>query len=169
MAIQELATIQIQWPWQISDLLRDALGNVEYEFTIQTCESKMAAWNNQNGRMLLAVQEHLERESDILTGHTLCATSAHAFAMRRGCHPATLMRSEAFFPRFPHLTVEEFKEGHGHGHDDDHHHDTDYPPVEFDTIAATKHATMLTSRLVDQNRSVDPTSMLAFTFPSSMD
>ena len=127
----------------------------------------MSAWNNQNGRMLLAVQEHLERESDILTGHTLCATSAHAFAMEAWVPSSDADEVRSILSKVSsHLTVEEFKEDHGHGHDDDHHHDTDYPPVEYDTIAATKHATMLTS-LVGRPKygSVDPTSMLAFTFP----
>ena len=171
MAMQELGAKSIQIPsgqGKPGDLLRDAEKEIaEYESTIQTCESKMAAWNNQNGRMLLAVQEHLERESDILTGHTLCATSAHAFAMEAWVPTSDADEVRSILSKVSsHLTVEEFKEDHGHGHDDDHHHDTDYPPVEFDTIAATKHATMLTS-LVGRPKygSVDPTSMLAFTFP----
>ena len=171
MAMQELGAKSIQIPsgeGKPGDLLRDAEKEIaEYESTIQTCESKMAAWNNQNGRMLLAVQEHLERESDILTGHTLCATSAHAFAMEAWVPSSDADEVRSILSKVSsHLTVEEFKEDHGHGHDDDHHHDTDYPPVEYDTIAATKHATMLTS-LVGRPKygSVDPTSMLAFTFP----
>ena len=171
MAMQELGAKSIQIPsgqGKPGDLLRDAEKEIaEYESTIQTCESKMAAWNNQNGRMLLAVQEHLERESDILTGHTLCATSAHAFAMEAWVPTSDADEVRSILSKVSsHLTVEEFKEDHGHGHDDDHHHDADYPPVEYDTIAATKHATMLTS-LVGRPKygSVDPTSMLAFTFP----
>ena len=64
-----------------------------------------------------------------------------------------------------HLTIEEFVEEHGHGNDD-HHHDTEYPPVEYDTLAMTRHASALTN-LVGRPKygSIDPTSMLAFTFP----
>ena len=85
MAMQELGAKSIQIPsgkGKPSQLLNEAHKAIaEHESTVQTCESKMNRWNRENGRMLLAVQEHLERESDILTGHTLCATSSHAFAL----------------------------------------------------------------------------------------
>ena len=116
----------------------------------------------------MAVQEHLERESEILTGHTLCATSAHAFALE-----AWLPTSEADAARSvlskvsSHLTIEAFVDDHGHGHDDDHHHhETEYPPIEYNNMAATKHASLLTN-LVGRPKygTLDPTSIIAFTFP----
>ena len=126
----------------------------------------MESWVQNNGRMLLAVQEHLERESEVLTGHTLCATSPHAYALE-----AWLPTSEADHARSvlskacSHLKIEEFVEEHGHG-DHEHNHETEYPPVEYDTLAITRHASLLTN-LVGRPKygSIDPTSMLAFTFP----
>ena len=126
----------------------------------------METWVENNGRMLLAIQEHLERESEILTGHTMCATSAHAYALE-----AWLPSSEADAVRSmlskvsSHLKIEGFVEEHGHGHDD-HHHETEYPPVEYDTMAATRHASLLTN-LVGRPKygTIDPTSLIAFTFP----
>ena len=172
MAMQELGAKSIQIPsgkGKPAELLKEANKMIaDYESTVQSCESKMANWNRTNGRMLLAVQEHLERESDILTGHTLCATSAHAFAMEAWVPTSEADAARSILSKVSsHLTIEEFVEDHGHGHGDDHHHhEPDYPPVEYDTIAATRHASLLTS-LVGRPKygSFDPTSMLAFTFP----
>ena len=172
MAMQELGAKSIQIPsgkGKPTALLGEANKAIsDCERKISESESKMGSWSNKHGRMLLAVQEYLERESDVLTGHTLCATSTHAFALE-----AWLPTSEADAARSmlskvsSHLTIEEFVEDHGHGHGDgDHHHESDYPPVEYDTISATKHATMITS-LVGRPKygSFDPSSVIAFTFP----
>ncbi len=170
MAMGELNAKPIQIPsgkGTPSELLKAASVDIaKNQQIVSTCESKMDTWIQNNGRMLLAVQEHLERENEILTGHTLCATSSHAFALE-----AWLPTSEADSARSvlskacSHLMIEEFVEEHGHG-DDDHHHETEYPPVEYDTLAMTRHASALTN-LVGRPKygSIDPTSMLAFTFP----
>ena len=170
MAMQELGAKSIQIPsgkGKPAQLLNEAHKAIaEHESTVQTCESKMKHWNQENGRMLLAVQEHLERESDILTGHTLCATSPHAFALEAWVPSIEADSARSVLSKVSsHLTIEEFVESHGHGHDD-HHHEPDYPPVEYDTISATKHATLITS-LVGRPKygSFDPTSVIAFTFP----
>ena len=171
MAMQELGAKSIQIPsgkGKPSALLGEAEKAIsDCERRVADSDSEMQSWTHKNGRMLLAVLEYLERESEILTGHTLCATSAHAFAME-----AWVPTSEGDVARSvlskvsSHLTIEEFVDDHGHGHDDGHHHEPDYPPVEYDTIPATKHASMITS-LVGRPKygSFDPTSVIAFTFP----
>ena len=171
MAMQELGAKSIQIPsgkGKPGTLLQEANKAIKScESTIAECDITMEKWNATNGRMLLAVQEHLERESDILTGHTLCATSAHAFAMEAWVPSSEADGARSILSKVSsHLTIEEFVEDHGHGHGDGHHHEPDYPPVEYDTIAATRHASLLTS-LVGRPKygSFDPTSMLAFTFP----
>ena len=172
MALGELGAKSIQIPTgkgTPSKLLDQASKDINIlERTVADCDSEMQSWTNANGRMLMAVQEHLERESEILTGHTLCATSAHAFALE-----AWLPTSEADAARSvlskvsSHLTIEAFVDDHGHGHDDDHHHhETEYPPIEYNNMAATKHASLLTN-LVGRPKygTLDPTSIIAFTFP----
>ena len=115
----------------------------------------------------MAVQEHLERESEILTGHTLCATSAHAFALEAWLPTEADAARSVLSKVSSHLTIEAFVDDHGHGHDDDHHHhETEYPPIEYNNMAATKHASLLTN-LVGRPKygTLDPTSIIAFTFP----
>lgn len=170
MAMGELGAKSIQIPsgkGKPSKLLEQARKDIEKsEKTVSDCESKMSTWVQNNGRMLLAVQEHLERESDILTGHTLCATSAHAYALEAWLPTSEEDHARSVLSKVSsHLKIEEFVEEHGHGHDD-HHHETEYPPVEYDTLAATRHASLLTN-LVGRPKygTIDPTSLIAFTFP----
>jgi len=171
MAMQELGAKSIQIPsgkGKPSALLGEAEKAIsDCERRVADSDSEMQSWTHKNGRMLLAVLEYLERESEILTGHTLCATSAHAFAMEAWVPTSEADATRSVLSKVSsHLTIEEFVDDHGHGHDDGHHHEPDYPPVEYDTIPATKHASMITS-LVGRPKygSFDPTSVIAFTFP----
>jgi len=170
MAMGELGANPIQIPsgkGKPSALLTKALNDIsKSEKLISESGSKMEAWAQSNGRMLLAVQEHLERENEILTGHTLCATSAHAYALDAWLPTAESDHVRSVLSKVSsHLKIEEFVEDHGH-HDHDDHHEPEYPPVEYDTLAVTRHASALTN-LVGRPKygSIDPTSMLAFTFP----
>ena len=171
MAMGELGAKPIQIPsgkGKPSELLAKAVKDIaKSEKLIADCESKMSSWVQSHGRMSLAVQEHLERENEILTGHTLCATSAHAYAMDAWLPTSEADKVRSVLSRVSsHLKIEKFVEEHGHGDHDDHHHETEYPPVEYDTMEITRHASVLTN-LVGRPKygSIDPTSMLAFTFP----
>ena len=170
MAMGELGAKPIQIPsgkGNPSALLTKALNDIaSSEKLISDSGSKMESWAQSNGRILLAVQEHLERENEILTGHTLCATSAHAYALDAWLPTADADHVRSVLSKVSsHLKIEEFVEDHGH-HDHDDHHETEYPPVEYDTLAVTRHASALTN-LVGRPKygSIDPTSMIAFTFP----
>jgi V/A-type H+-transporting ATPase subunit I len=170
MAMGELGAKPIQIPsgkGKPSVLLSKALKDIaKSEKLISDSGSKIQAWAQSNGRMLLAVQEHLERENEILTGHTLCATSAHAYALDAWLPTADADHVRSVLSKVSsHLKIEKFVEDHGH-HDHDDHHEAEYPPVEYDTLAVTRHASALTN-LVGRPKygSIDPTSMLAFTFP----
>ncbi len=170
MAMGELSAKPIQIPSGKGNP-SELLGNASKEISknqkiVSDCDSKMESWVRTNGRMLLAVQEHLERESEILTGHTLCATSSHAYALEAWLPTSESDKARSILSKVcSHLSIEEFVEEHGHGADD-HHHETEYPPVEYDTLAVTRHASALTN-LVGRPKygSIDPTSMIAFTFP----
>jgi V/A-type H+-transporting ATPase subunit I len=169
MAMGELGAKSIQIPsgkGKPSELLTKAIADItKLQKIVSTCDSKMKTWVQNNGRTLLAAQEHLERESEILTGHILCATSAHAYALDAWLPTSESDQARSVLSKVSsHLKVEVFVEEHGHGHDDQH--ETEYPPVEYDTLAATRHASLLTN-LVGRPRygSIDPTSMIAFTFP----
>jgi V/A-type H+/Na+-transporting ATPase subunit I len=169
MAMGELGAKSIQIPsgkGKPSKLLAGAVKDIEISNKIiSECDSKMQTWVTNNQRMLIAVQEHLERESEILTGHTLCATSTHAYALEAWVPTSHADEARSVLSKVSsHLKIEKFVEDHGHGHDD--HHEVEYPPVEYDTIAATRHASLLTN-LVGRPKygTIDPTSMIAFTFP----
>ena len=172
MALGELGAKSIQIPsgkGKPSKLLEQASKDIDIlEKTVADCDSEMQTWSQSNGRMLMAVQEHLERESEILTGHTLCATSAHAFALEAWLPTSEADIARSLFSKVSsHLTIEAFVDDHhGHGHDDEHGHETEYPPIEYDTLAATRHASLLTN-LVGRPKygTIDPTSIIAFTFP----
>ena len=168
MAMGELGAKSIQIPsgkGKPSKLLEEAEKDIKISNkTISECDSKMETWISNNQRMLLAVQEHLERESEILTGHTLCATSAHAYALEAWVPTSAADEARSVLSKVcSHLKIEKFVEEHGH---DDHHHETEYPPFEYNTAQATRHASLLTN-LVGRPKygTIDPTSMLAITFP----
>jgi len=169
MAMGELGVKPIQIPsgkGKPSELLTQAIANIsQSQKIVSRCDSKMETWVQNNGRKLLAVQEHLERENEILTGHILCATSAHAYALEAWLPTSDSDQARSVLSKVSsHLKIEKFVEVHGHGHDDKHV--TEYPPVEYNTLAATRHASLLTN-LVGRPRygTIDPTSMIAFTFP----
>ena len=169
MAMGELGVKPIQIPsgkGKPSELLTQAIASIsESQKIVSSCNSKMETWVQNNGRKLLAVQEHLERETEILTGHILCATSAHAYALEAWLPTSESDQARSVLSKVSsHLKIEKFVESHGHGHDDKHV--TEYPPVEYNTLAATRHASLLTN-LVGRPRygTIDPTSMIAFTFP----
>tara|TARA_B100000989_G_scaffold170070_1_gene127319 strand:+ start:29698 stop:31737 length:2040 start_codon:yes stop_codon:yes gene_type:complete len=171
MAFGELGAKSVQIPTgegKPSDLLSDAIANLKkHEDSIIEFDEIIESWASKNGRILLAVEEHLERESDILTGHTLCATSAHAYALEAWLPSEEADKTRSVLSKFSsHIKIEQFTEDHGHGHDDHDHHSTEFPPIEYDTIGATRHASALTN-LVGRPKygSFDPTSMIAFTFP----
>ena len=171
MAFGELGAKSVQIPTgegKPSDLLSGALAKLKkHEDSIVEFDDLIDSWASKNGRILLAVEEHLERESDILTGHTLCATSAHAYALEAWLPSEEADKTRSILSKFSsHIKIEQFTEDHGHGHDDHDHHNTEFPPIEYDTIGATRHASALTN-LVGRPKygSFDPTSMIAFTFP----
>ena len=168
MALGELGIRPVQIPTgkgKPSSLLAQAHKDIDINnSTIATCQNKCTQWASANGRMLLAVQEYLEREVEILTGHTLCATSEHAYALE-GWLPAkhAADAKSALKKVASHVKIESFVDDH-HGHHDDHH--TEYPPIEYDTLQSTRHASLLTN-LVGRPKygTIDPTSIIAFTFP----
>lgn len=167
MAMGELGVKPIQIPsgkGKPSELLAQAMANIsKSQKIVSNCDSKMETWVQNNGRKLLAVQEHLERESEILTGHILCATSAHAYALEAWVPTSSSDEVRSILSKASsHLSITEFVEDHHH--DGDHHQE--YPPVEYDTLKSTRHASLLTN-LVGRPKygTVDPTTMMAYTFP----
>ena len=169
MALGELGVKPIQIPTgkgKPSALYAQARKDIDInQSKIDECKGKCASWADSHGRTLLAVQEYLEREVEILTGHTLCATSEHAFAMEAWLPASKADKARSLLTKHAsHLTIEDFVDDH-HGHHDEHHH-TEYPPIEYDTIEATRHASLLTN-LVGRPKygTIDPTSIIAFTFP----
>ena len=169
MALGEIGVKPIQIPTgkgKPSSLYAQARKDIDInQSKIDECQDKCDSWANENGRTLLAVQEYLEREVEILTGHTLCATSEHAFALEAWLPANKADRARSILTKHAsHVTIEEFVDDH-HGHHDDHHH-TEYPPIEYDTLPSTRHASLLTN-LVGRPKygTIDPTSLIAFTFP----
>ena len=168
MALGELGSNPIQIPsgeGTPSSLLVEAKKEItSLELEIKNSEEAKQTWSERNGRISVAMQEYLERENQILTGHTLCATSAHAYAMEAWVPTSSADEISSKLSKVSsHLTIQEFKEDHHH-HDEDHHQE--YPPVEYNTLGSTRHASLLTN-LVGRPKygTIDPTTMMAFTFP----
>ncbi|MBS72799.1 MAG: hypothetical protein CMA91_00900 [Euryarchaeota archaeon] len=170
MALGELGVKPIQIPTgkgKPSSLYAQARKDIDIaESKIEECKGKCDDWGLRNGRTLLAVQEYLEREVEILTGHTLCATSDHAYAMEAWLPASKAEEARSILSKHAsHITIEAFVDDH-HGHHDDDHHHTEYPPIEYDTLPSTRHASLLTN-LVGRPKygTIDPTSIMAYTFP----
>ncbi len=173
MAFGELGTRPIQIPTgegKPSVLLSEAEKEIsDFESSIQENESRRSDWAKNHGRNLLAVIEYLEREEAILTGHNLCAVSDFAYALEGWVPLADADKVKNSLSKVSsHLTIEPFVDDHHGHHDDGHddHHETEYPPIEFNTIKSTRHASLLVD-LVGRPKygTIDPTSMMAVTFP----
>ena len=167
MALGELGANPIQIPsgkGTPKQLLSEARSLIDdLESTVAACSTKKQAWIDKRGRMLLAVQEYLQRENEILTAHTLCATSTHAYALEAWLPSKNSDEARSVLSKVSsHLSVTEFVEDHHHH--EGHHQE--YPPVDYDTPSSTRHASLLTN-LVGRPKygTIDPTTMMAFTFP----
>lgn len=149
-----------------SALLAEAVEAISAaEARIEKNSEVKADWVAANGPELVAVTEYLEREEDILTGHTRCAVSEHAFAVDAWVPIADSDKITAALKKVSSLlTIEKFHDDH-HGHDD-HGHATEYPPIEFEMPEMARHGTVLTD-LVGRPKygTIDPTSLMAITFP----
>ncbi|MBF15013.1 MAG: hypothetical protein CMA97_05830 [Euryarchaeota archaeon] len=129
-------------------------------------QQKLDKWAKENGSNLVVVEEYLQREDAIYTSPTSLAVSNQAFALDAWIPTENTGKARSKLKNLAsHLEIEEHVDDHHHdGHDDEHHGLE--PPVEYDTIDATRHASMLTN-LVGRPKygTIDPTSMIAFTFP----
>ena len=110
--------------------------------TMETAQKGMEEWSNKHGRMLLAVNEYLEREEAILTGHVKCAVSEHAFALEAWfpAKSSDLIKSK-FKKLVSHVSVEAYVDDHHHHGD---HHDEEKPPIEYDNMSPGKPFESLT-------------------------
>ena len=122
------------------------------ESTIDSSNESLAHWSKNNGSMLVAAIEHLEREEQIFTAPTLVAVSNQAFVLD-GWIPTD--KSEMVRNHLEkvasHVSIEEFVDPHHHHHDDNH--EENHTPKEL---------TMLSDYLSSSNQSV-------FQFFKSMD
>ena len=124
----------------------------EHESTISSSKQYLEDWSSNNGSMLVAVLEHLEREDQIFTAPTLVAVSNQAFVLD-GWIPsdkAGEVKSN-LSDVASHVSIEEYVDPHHHHHDD-HHEDSNTP----------KELAMLSGYLTSSNQSV-------FQFFKSMD
>ncbi len=122
------------------------------ESTIDSSNESLAHWSKNNGSMLVAAIEHLEREEQIFTAPTLVAVSNQAFVLD-GWIPTD--KSEMVRNHLEkvasHVSIEEFVDPHHHHHDDNH--EENHTPKEL---------SMLSDYLSSSNQSV-------FQFFKSMD
>ena len=158
IGLSELGAKPIQIPsgeGSPSEMIATAKSKVsELESTISSCEDKLAAWGNSNGRDLVILLEHLEREESIYTAPTLLAVSNQAFVLD-GWVPTSDKNTvqKALESKASHVSIEKYEAPHhGHGHDDGEHDSTEVP----------KELIMLSDYLAEKNISV-------FQFFRSMD
>ena len=158
IGLSELGAKPIQIPageGSPSEMIANAKSKVsELESSIITCEDKLAAWSKSNGRDLVILLEHLEREESIYTAPTLLAVSNQAFVLD-GWVPTSDKNTvqKALESKASHVSIEKYEAPHhGHGHDEGEHESTEVP----------KELVMLSDYLADKNISV-------FQFFRSMD
>ena len=158
IGLSELGAKPIQIPageGSPSEMVATAKSKVsELESSIITCEDRLAAWSKSNGRDLVILLEHLEREESIYTAPTLLAVSNQAFVLD-GWVPTSDKNTvqKALESKASHVSIEKYEAPHhGHGHDVGEHESTEVP----------KELVMLSDYLADKNISV-------FQFFRSMD
>jgi vacuolar-type H+-ATPase subunit I/STV1 len=158
IGLSELGAKPIQIPageGSPSEMIATAKSKVsELESSIITCEDRLAAWSKSNGRDLVILLEHLEREESIYTAPTLLAVSNQAFVLD-GWVPTSDKNTvqKALESKASHVSIEKYEAPHhGHGHDGGEHESTEVP----------KELVMLSDYLADKNISV-------FQFFRSMD
>ena len=124
----------------------------EHESTISSSKQSLEDWSSNNGSMLVAVLEHLEREDQIFTAPTLVAVSNQAFVLD-GWIPSDKAGEvkRNLSDVASHVSIEEYVDPHHHHHDDNHE-DSNTP----------KELAMLSDYLTSSNQSV-------FQFFKSMD
>lgn len=170
IALGELGSKPIQIPTgkgSTEEVLKEAKKRIsELTSTIESNNKASLDWGEKHGRLLLAVNEHLEREEEILTGHVKCAVTPHAYAFEAW---VPLEDADATISALKnvssHVSIRKYVESHGHGHDDEDHHE-EKPPVEFKNPAAAKPFESLTELVGRPAYStIDPTFMMMITFP----
>ncbi|MBD43571.1 MAG: hypothetical protein CMB09_05700 [Euryarchaeota archaeon] len=158
IGLSELGAKPIQIPagkGSPSEMIATAKSKVsELESSIITCEDKLAAWSKSNGRDLVILLEHLEREESIYTAPTLLAVSNQAFVLD-GWVPTSDKNTvqKALESKASHVSIEKYEAPHhGHGHDEGEHESAEVP----------KELIMLSDYLAEKDISV-------FQFFRSMD
>ena len=159
IGLSELGAKPIQIPsgeGSPSEMIASAKSKVaELESSITSCEDKLDSWGKSNGRDLVILLEHLEREESIYTAPTLLAVSNQAFVLD-GWVPTSDKNTvqKALEAQASHVSIEKYEAPHhGHGHDEEGTPDSDEVPKEL---------IMLSDYLAEKNISV-------FQFFRSMD
>ena len=159
IGLSELGAKPIQIPpgeGSPSEMIASAKSKVaELESSITSCEDKLESWGKSNGRDLVILLEHLEREESIYTAPTLLAVSNQAFVLD-GWVPTSHKDTvhKALKAKASHVSIEKYEAPHhGHGHDEEGAHDSEEVPKEL---------IMLSDYLTEKNISV-------FQFFRSMD
>ena len=158
IGLSELGAKPIQIPagkGSPSEMIATAKSKVlELESSIITCEDELAAWSKSNGRDLVILLEHLEREESIYTAPTLLAVSNQAFVLD-GWVPTSDKNTvqKALESKASHVSIEKYEAPHhDHGHDGEEHESAEVP----------KELIMLSDYLAEKDISV-------FQFFRSMD
>jgi V/A-type H+-transporting ATPase subunit I len=168
MALGELGSKAIQIPTgkgSAKKVLADAENTIaKLTAKIESNSEKTSAWVEKHGRNLLAINEYLEREEEILTGHVKCAVTPHAYAFEAWVPIGDADEIISVLKKVSsHVSIRKYVEPHGHG-DNDHHEPK--PPVEYKNPAAAKPFQALTDLVGRPAYStIDPTLMMMVTFP----
>ena len=139
------------------EMIADAQAKIEsLESKISSAEKSLKQWSNANGRDLVIILEHLEREESIYTAPTLLAVSNQAFVLDGWIPTEEQDKVEsALSSAASHISIEQYVDNH-HGHGDEHHDD------HTDKQEVPKELEMLSDYLSSKNQSV-------FEFFRSMD
>ena len=130
-------------------MIANAKSNIQtLEAKIDSANKAVGKWSIDNGRDLVILLEHLEREESIYTAPTLLAVSNQAFVLD-GWVPSTDKSKveTALSSAASHIAIEEYVDDHHH-HGDDGHDDHDHKKT------VPKELTMLSDYLDSKGISV---------------
>ena len=134
------------------------------ENDIVASNKSITQWTSENGRDLVILLEHLEREESIYTAPTLLAVSNQAFVLDGWVPSSEKSNVESALGNVAsHISIESYVDDHHH-HDDDHHDDAHgkHVPEELEMLSSYLENKKLSVFEFFKNMDLDDSGELEF-------
>ena len=137
----------------------------ELESKVSSLEEEMANWSEKNGRLLLAAEERLSSQFEVLSAPVRVATTEHAFLLDAWVKSDDAESVVTTLSKIAsHVEVEDYQPSHHHGHGHDENHEE--PPIAFNDRNVSKPYELLTDLVGRPGYGkVDPTFFMFITYP----